>query len=66
MRIQVIWNRSDGSRHSVEMPPVNLHDLGNDDLELLMSRAKTTAIVQFKNKLGESPVMNQLVVRLMK
>jgi len=66
MRIQVTWNRSDGSRHSVDMPETRLYDLDYDDVELLLAGAKTAAIVHFKEKLGETPALNQLVARLMK
>lgn len=65
MKIQVTWNKPDGTKHAVETK-VNSNDPHRDDEELQVAKAKAAAQAHFHQKFGEAPLLNQLSVQIRK
>lgn len=65
MKIQVTWNNSDHTRHSADFP-ISKSDANRDDFQFQFAKAKFAAVIHFRDKLGEAPLENELVARIVK
>jgi hypothetical protein len=65
MKIEITWNRPDGSNPAVGFA-VNANDPHKDDEELQVTKAKTAAQAHFHQKFGSAPPLNQLSIQVIK
>lgn len=65
MKIQVIWNNPDHTRHFAEFP-ISKNDAHREDIQFQFAKAKFAAVTYFRDTLGEEPLQNELVPRIVK